>query len=101
MRRIARSFWRIRTRSSHGRILQPLYGPFAVAMRNLVGNVLLKAANDHLQRSAALNTRRTAVDATIIGAPGAIHGQTCQRNLGMQHAANGPRWSLEMTAQVV
>jgi IS5 family transposase len=37
--------------------------------RNELGEVLLKAVNDHLHRSGIKITKGTIVDATIIGAP--------------------------------
>jgi IS5 family transposase len=57
--------------------------------RNKLGKVLLTAVNEHLHRSGIKISKRTIVDATIIGAPSSTKNQDGKRDPEMHHAAKG------------
>jgi IS5 family transposase len=68
--------------------------------RNKLGIVLLKAANDHPHRSCIKITKRTIVDATIIGPPSSTRYQDGQRDPEMHQTAKGQQWYFGMRAYV-
>jgi len=69
--------------------------------RNKLGNVVLKAVNDHLHRSGIKITRGTVVDATIIGAPSSTKDQDGKCDPEMHQTAKGRQWPFGMKADVV
>lgn len=68
--------------------------------RHKLGKTLLKAVNDHLQRSGIKIGKGTIVDATIIGAPSSTKNQDGKRDPEMHQTAKGQQWYFGMKAHV-
>ncbi len=68
--------------------------------RHKLGKTLLRAVNDHLQRSGIKIGKGTIVDATIIGAPSSTKNQDGKRDPEMHQTAKGQQWYFGMKAHV-
>lgn len=68
--------------------------------RHQLGKTLLRAVNDHLQRSGIKISKGTIVDATIIGAPSSTKNQDGKRDPEMHQTAKGQQWYFGMKAHI-
>jgi transposase, IS5 family len=68
--------------------------------RNKLGKTLLRAVNEHLQRSGIKIAKGTIVDATIIGAPSSTKNKDGKRDPEMHQVAKGNQWYFGMKAHV-
>lgn len=68
--------------------------------RNQLGKTLLKAVNDHLDRSGIKIAKGTIVDATIIGAPSSTKNKDGKRDPEMHQTAKGQQWYFGMKAHI-
>ena len=68
--------------------------------RNKLGKTLLKAVNEHLQRSGIKIANGTIVDATIIGAPSSTKNKDGKRDPEMHQTAKGKQWYFGMKAHI-
>ncbi len=68
--------------------------------RAKLGNVRLKAVNDHLRREGIKISNGTIVDATIIGAPSSTKNKDGERDPEMHQTAKGRQWYFGMKAHI-